>query len=275
MGRNSNNNNKQSETLINTNESNGSESITIKVSDLRLIIQTEVSKLITSLSNDLAVRIDRIDETLLKIDNTTDKLQNEVCTFKAEIKELTKNLNTYKPIQAGTQITSTCSTNTIDVAQNVRDILFEKEEIEKKKNNIIMFNVKESHNLNREERKMSDSAKIIDLCDKIGINNVKENIVNSFRIGKYENQKDRPLLITLKDQGKRSDILKNARNLKNFRHDVSVHGISIKPDLTKTQQKEKRILVKELRDRKMKGEHVYIKHGKIVSAEPKVVESSE
>lgn len=104
---------------------------------------------------------------------------------------------------------------------------------------------------------------------------MKENIVNSFRIGKYENQKDRPLLITLKDQGKRSDILKNARNLKNFRHDVSVHGISIKPDLTKTQQKEKRILVKELRDRKMKGEHVYIKHGKIVSAEPKVVESSE
>ena len=119
MGRNSNNNNKQSETLINTNESNGSESITIKVSDLRLIIQTEVSKLITSLSNDLAVRIDRIDETLLKIDNTTDKLQNEMCTFKVEIKELTKNLNTYKPIQAGTQITSTCSTNTIDVAQQM------------------------------------------------------------------------------------------------------------------------------------------------------------
>ena len=125
---------------------------------------------------------------------------------------MTKYLNTYKSIQAGTQITSTCSTNTIDVAQNVRDILFEKEERVKKKNNMIMFNVKESHNLNREERKMSDSAKIIDLCDKIGINNVKENIVNSFRIGKYENQKDRPLLITLKDQGKRSDILKNARN---------------------------------------------------------------
>lgn len=79
------------------------------------------------------------------------------------------------------------------------------------------------------------------------------------RIGSKKNQ-PRPLKVTLIDENDQKTVRKAAHMLK----DTTYNNIAIAPDMSQEERAERRALVKELRERKEKGEtNLVIRKGEI------------
>ena len=79
-----------------------------------------------------------------------------------------------------------------------------------------------------------------------------------------EDNRPRPIIMKFVSLEKRFEVMK----LRNLSIDVDNNNykIYVQPDLTIKQQKERKQLLEELRNRKSKGEQdIFIKNGKIVS----------
>ena len=122
----------------------------------------------------------------------------------------------------------------------------------------------ESTNSTSSDRKSNDSTKITDLCAKIGVSNTI--VINTFRIGKSTPGTNRPLVFTCKDLTARKEILSHAKNMKNLDINDPFKKISIKPDLTKAEQAIEKELLISYRTRKANGEQVFLRRGKITTA---------
>lgn len=123
-----------------------------------------------------------------------------------------------------------------------------------RQNNIIIHGIPEIE----QETTSLISEKIITVFeDNIGIVIDSTDISNIYRLGANKDKK-RPLLLTLSSQIKRSEVFRNCKKLKGS-------GISITEDLDEESLKERRILVKHLREArqankfaKLKGNKLYI-----------------
>lgn len=140
----------------------------------------------------------------------------------------------------------------------IRDI----QEMEQRKNNLMIFGISESDEKSPDRRKQNDIKKIERLASELGVNNVKpENVVRLGRVG----EKPRPIkLIKLHNQT-RENLLKLASRIRSIDESLGFKNVFIKPDLTPKQQLCDRLLRAELRSRREKGENVMIQNGKIVN----------
>ncbi|KAK4327146.1 hypothetical protein Pmani_002375 [Petrolisthes manimaculis] len=114
---------------------------------------------------------------------------------------------------------------------------FEEREIkEKKKNNLIIFNIEETEYPSRQEKIQKELDTCIQVFKEIQSEVKDEDIVETFRIGKYRREegneegqeegqaqikrKPRPILVKLKDERTKWEIIKKAKTIRNSRNDT-------------------------------------------------------
>ena len=153
-----------------------------------------------------------------------------------------------------------------EVRNEVREEIKEQNEREKKKNNIVMYNIEESTKAERDER-LKACGEII--SGELGMTNVE--IVEVSRLGKVEeasgntrrNQKPRPVLVKLRNPGEKWGIIAQGKRLKNSENE-KVKNVFIAPDLTMKEREHEKKLREELQIKKDNGEMGwYIKKGEL------------
>lgn len=147
-------------------------------------------------------------------------------------------------------------------AKYVMEQMKEDNERDKKKENIIMYNVEESKMENIDERIKEDAKRVCDIYDN-SLEVREYTIEKIIRLGKREDGRNRPLLIKLRNEREKWNIIKNAKKLKHERaEDKKRVGISL--DLTEKERDIDRKLRTELKERRDNGEvGLYIKNGKL------------
>lgn len=143
-------------------------------------------------------------------------------------------------------------------------IKIEEMERERRRMNIVIFNLKESQKQKGEERYTEDQQR----CDQIfrqelGVQNVV--IEKLIRIGKRENERNRPLLVKLDNEERKREILKNTKKL---RHSTDFERVYIMRDMTATEREKDRELRAELKERRQRENAEFtIRRGRVVKIE--------
>ncbi|CAH0713782.1 unnamed protein product, partial [Brenthis ino] len=117
-------------------------------------------------------------------------------------------------------------------------------ELEKRKYNLVFFGIEESGKL---EAEMVDYIK--DIIKETGTHIDSQEIKNIYRIGK-NNNKSRPVVVTLTSLWKKHTILKNKANLP--------PGINVKEDYTKEVLEKRKKLQPQLEEERKKGNIAYL-----------------
>ena len=143
----------------------------------------------------------------------------------------------------------------------ISNAINEFQERDRKKNNIILFNIPESKEDQLDDQVNDDKAVLQQVCSALSINNIQFNSLR--RIGR-KSDKQRPVIITLANQDTRQMLLSNAKKLRNLQDDSPFKKIVIKPDLTKSQIQAQKQLQAALKLRKDAGEDCVIYRGKVV-----------
>ncbi|KAK3877486.1 hypothetical protein Pcinc_017812 [Petrolisthes cinctipes] len=152
----------------------------------------------------------------------------------------------------------------------VHPVIKEKEERDRRKNNLVIHNIEEPNNMNEKELYDHDLAICMDIFgNEIGEPIEEGDIVSITRLGKKEeegeNQNPRPrcLLIKMKEPEKKWSILKNAKKMKTTRKN-EYKRVFIQPDLTKSERAKDKESREKLREKREQGEEGwYIKRGQL------------
>lgn len=129
----------------------------------------------------------------------------------------------------------------------------EKEEIQKRCKNVIVFGLNESASDDAGVRIADDLEAMQSV---IGNLQVEHDITKVVRLRKKNEQQDakpRPLLVSLRSEEERVELLKKAKNLKDM-EEGGLNRIFILPDLTPKQRQIRKNLVQELKKRQSEGE---------------------
>lgn len=157
-----------------------------------------------------------------------------------------------------------------EVAKQVEAYISEKEDVEKRKKNIMMFNVPESESDTIAERIDHDK----NLAESVFLLTAEDDLrpmtSNPKRFGKREAGKNRPLRVTLDSHNAVFGHLKKSSTLKELT-DLSdsmnfAKKVVLAPDLTVKQRQSRKSLVDELKERRENGEqNLKIFRGRIVT----------
>lgn len=148
---------------------------------------------------------------------------------------------------------------TVDTASKVVD---EYRDMERRKWNLIIFNVPESKSIESSQRKAEDREFFNSLINDIGVDPV--DVIDVVRLGAKTPNKLRPLRVQFNNLSHRRSVLVNAKKLRNSSSDV-FKGIYINPDLSVKERQAQRKLRLELAKRKENGESdIFIRRGRIV-----------
>ncbi len=268
--------------------------ITDLTKEISLSFKDALSRTITELRNDLALRFDSIDnqvnETLTNISSTKRDLIAEInksieqtrnChkVIKNSLSVLSENMKTnlkdsIDVILAQVQQTSdnlkkltiepkesNNPTKIKHVNQNpketISEAIRESSERDLKRNNLIIFNLPEQKNT------LDENAQFLQLCTSL--KTTYDSEIKIRRIGQKNDSKIRPVIASFQTFTDKMTLLTKAKEIRQFSPDNNLSKVSIKPDLTKIQQLEEKALLEELKKRRNNGELVLIKHGKIVT----------
>lgn len=112
-------------------------------------------------------------------------------------------------------------------------------ELEKRKNNLILYRIPEDPSNDFETRKASDKSFVFDLLDSVfKLRASDEDIIKFFRLGRLSegSQTPRPLLLGFKDIEMKEKIMQNLKCLKQA--DAHFRNVSVAHDLTPSQREE-------------------------------------
>ena len=138
--------------------------------------------------------------------------------------------------------------------KTVREDVEEKMEIERRKNNIMIFGVAEMD-------AGEDSEAIERLFTTLKLDYTR-HVESQVRVGKFSPDKPRPLKLKIKTFEGKKEVLVRAKMLRDL---DSYKGVFLAPDLTRKQQAVDRDLRTNLKRIRDEGEeHSFIKSGKIV-----------
>lgn len=140
----------------------------------------------------------------------------------------------------------------------------EEMEREKRKKNVVLFNMVESEAENPQNRYREDEEKCLTMfAEELEIQDLK--IEKLIRLGKKQEGRNRPLLVKLGAEEERKNILKEASKL---RHSENFRRVYINRDLTQTEREQEGKLREELRTRRSEeGSHYIIRRGKVIRLE--------
>jgi len=130
----------------------------------------------------------------------------------------------------------------VSTAATASSITDELSERERKKNNVIVYNLPEAPEQSSEEQFFAD------LCKRIV--NVDLNIQKIFRIGCKDSNRIRPLLVCFTSEETKLAVLSSAPRL-HFHDDYK--KVYISPNMTKFERVKHKKLVEELKQRRQKA----------------------
>ncbi len=151
------------------------------------------------------------------------------------------------------------------IQKKTQDIEEEKEK-DRRRDNLILYNIPESASQNIAERIRNDWESIKQIFERKGLQLDQKKFKNIYRLGREQTLgKTRPLLIRFVSQEAKKEILKFCNDLKFLKENESI-PIYYSMDLTVKEREERKKLVEELKRLKEKGQkNLGIRNGKIVT----------
>ena len=132
------------------------------------------------------------------------------------------------------------NSSTKDESVNNAEIYSEIRERKNRELNVLVHHLKEPSGSTRDGRMKEDKEAFVNLCSKINVDLNPSKVKFMTRLGRYDKDGSRPLLVGLKEATIKGDILDNAHMLVGKPDPWS--KININPDLTKQQRKEEQEL---------------------------------
>lgn len=145
-----------------------------------------------------------------------------------------------------------------------KDLLRDFQEAELRKDNIMIFGLKESGCSSSPNCKSDDLQSVESLASELGVTELK--VRHCHRLGR-RGVRPRPLKVTCDRPHQRLELLQAARQIPRLDASLGFRRVFIKPDLSLKEQEVDRQLRRELKIRRDAGEHVFIRGGRIVVAE--------
>ncbi|KAK4297337.1 hypothetical protein Pmani_011648 [Petrolisthes manimaculis] len=194
-----------------------------------------------------------------------ERLREEIFNLKKELRELNRHNNWVKQ-QAEDNEAKWEDRGRImaeQAADKMMERMREKEDKEKRRNNLIMFNVPESDKEETRDRVKEDT----EICEHIFVQKLEvENfkIEKVVRLGKKANGRIRPTLVRVEDEETKWRLISRGKMLKNDAEE-KMKKIGMSPDLTKTEQQENKRLRNILEEKKRGGGRWKIQRGRIIN----------
>ena len=145
------------------------------------------------------------------------------------------------------------------IEKQLRDRENEEKDRQNRRNNIIVFGLPESKAIENEQRKEEDIKRIVGLAKNIcQVNITEEAISKAIRLGKINEEKDPPLLITLKEEAKKRELFQNLNKIRDAGEPFN--KVIITYDLTKKQKEELKQMVEQAKEKEnedQSGEFMY------------------
>lgn len=117
-----------------------------------------------------------------------------------------------------------------------------------RRNNLIL------HGIRADERELEEVA-VQTFRECLEVDILGDHITDICRLGRSESS---PILVEIKNNKLRRNIFRNAGKLKNT-------GISISPDYTVEERRNRKLLVEQMKRARERGEDIYIRGNKLVS----------
>lgn len=214
------------------------------MSILSTMAQTQTNNL-----NKISEDVSLIRDQITQIKTTTDQLVAEQQKFKQELKNITtfKNDTQQKleSLSADVDTLKTTAATTSTPAPACEDFMAEIYDRIQREKNIVISGVNEIDSHVPEQRRTHDKMEVSKIINQV-VSNCAEPI-KIIRLGKYSNNKSRPLKVCFSTSDIAKSILRNKANLK-------ADGIKIFSDITPNQKTLLQNLREQLKRRIAEGE---------------------
>ena len=134
-------------------------------------------------------------------------------------------------------------------------------EQDKRRRNIVIFNVSEQDSHSSQETQAEGDLRIFEEIMMTGLK-LKLRPEKVSRLGRQRDGKQCLMLVTFHEEGDKWEVLKMAKSLRHAGN--KFEKIYIAPDLSPAEQEKNRTLRKELRERKEAGEDVIIHRNRVI-----------
>ena len=196
---------------------------------------------------------------LLELNMQKKAESTELQDLQKRLEECEKNINRLQEDkqegQTWADIVDSNEKKTVEevVEKSLKERDNEEKERQNRRKNIIIFGLPESKKSEPDERKDEDVKKFVGLCkNKIMINMCNEDIEKAIRLGKVTEDKERPLLITLKDENKKREVFQNLNKLRDA--GAPFNKVIITHELTKKQKEELKDKIQEAQEKERQDE---------------------
>ncbi len=189
----------------------------------------------------LSIQQGRLDN----IERRVEGIENDIKTNNENVESLKERVNKIENNQGNL---TKCDGDEGELHKILRKKLKEHSDEEReqnrRKNNIVVFNLPESDGGTPQDRMNRDLEAFNKLTKEGCKMEVKKNeIEKCYRLGKVENNKTRPLLIKLKDEEKKKKLFLSLQTLRE--HKGKYENVKIGHDMTKTQREEHKAKIEE------------------------------
>lgn len=223
-----------------------------KMEKLRVGSSIILDKALTEVNRNMADRLKAGDIKLL-IEEELKKLDEKVCKIEPKWSEIVSK-------EVGIRLTEI--TGDIGVVQKsvseTKEKIMDNEDKLKRRNNSILYNVVESKLDTVAERNNEDLQFCGLLMDKVlKVGYEKGEIVKVVRLGKFDDNKMRPLLIEFSNAHVKNVVMENVTKLGAARDEFK--GVTISHDMTIKEREQCRELVEEAKRKQIeeKGNYIY------------------
>ena len=213
-------------------------------------------------------KINGIDKVTLKQEIIQELKQEQPVTKQLVKDEVTATMNAFREENPPTaRLPDSPNTSSVRLTAAVKDAIAERENIDQRKLNLILYNLSEAADPTEDVTQVQDL-----ISNKLKVN---EEIVitDSTRLGKVRSDgKPRLLRITLETLSMKRKILSTVTKLRQLEENDKFHKVYIRPDLTPKQQEESKNLYTQLKTtRELNPDNQYkILKGKIIQTQPPI-----
>ena len=148
----------------------------------------------------------------------------------------------------------------------IAELRRDQEEIEKRRTNLIIYEIAESISPDSGERKRDDEHKVRSIFRKLQVQ--EPDVKSASRLGKKQKGNVRPVKVVFSSESNKKVIMNRVQSLRisKQKEDAEVlKDIHIAPDMTQRQREERRGLMKELVNREQEGEKdLVIRNGRLI-----------
>ena len=241
----------------------------MQISTLRadhVTLQKEVKKIKADIDTTIDAKINtKIEATITEQHNQAlpkliqDTEESIMRLVDAKIQSLKESLPQLPPTNPDGPVQVTSPNTSARLNTAVNEAISERDNIDRRKLNLMLNNVKELENKTDEDQVKELIANKLEITEAIRITDIT-------RLGKITIDKTRLLRISVESLAMKRLILSKATKLRTLPEADAFHKVYIRPDLTPNQQKESKNLYEQLKARRLQDPtHQFkIQRGKII-----------